>query len=113
MATNKPFTPYYQTYLIPKQIASEIYASNLLEFQKACGLYKSILDKNLGGIFCLNDHCRTVFMVEITLDGNRWGATPKMFDSEEAAQNEGGEIRQKYPFVCGCRVITRKIEENS
>ncbi len=35
-----------------------------------------------------------------------------MFDTEAAAQNEAKELKRKYPSLCGCRVITRKIEEN-
>ncbi len=51
-------------------------------------------------------------MVEITFDDQQWGATPKMFDTEEAAQNEANELKIKYPSLLGCRVITRRIAEN-
>jgi len=113
MGTVKAFALYDKTCLFPKPKTSETFARNVLEFQKICGLYKSILDRNLGGTFCLNGHCRTIFMVEITLDGSQWGATPKMFDTEAAAQNEAKILKMKYSFLSGCRVITRKLEENS
>ena len=84
---------------------------SVLEFQHACKLYKSMLDKNFGKRFCLNGHCRTIFMVEIRFDGYNWGATPKTFYSEGEAKLEAEMLRMKYPFVAECRVVTRKIEE--
>jgi len=91
--------------------ASEIFVDNVSEFKKACQLYKSMLDKNYGDRFCLGSHCRTIFMVEIRYEDSRWGATPKIFDSEEEAEKEAETLKIKYPFIYECRVITRKIDE--
>jgi len=91
--------------------AREIYFSSVLEFQKLCGLYKSMLDKNFGERFCIDGDCRTIFMVEIKLNGSEWGATPKIFYSEEEAEREAQVLKVKYPFVSECRVITRRVEE--
>ncbi len=91
--------------------AREIHYSNILEFQKACVLYKSMLDKNFGGRFCIGRHCRTIFMVEITMDGRRWGATRNIFYSKKEADQEAAVLRQIYPFISDCRVVTRKQKE--
>ncbi len=91
--------------------ASEIFSSNVSEFQKLCGLYKSMLDKNFGERFCIGEHCRTVFMVEIRFDGSGWGTTPKVLYSEEEAEKEIEAIKLKYSFISEYRIITRKIEE--
>ena len=91
--------------------ASEIFSNNVSEFQKACELYKSMLDKNFGKRFCVDGDCRTIFMVEIRLDGCKWGATPKIFHNRGEADKEAEILKLKYPFVSECRVITRRIEE--
>jgi hypothetical protein len=70
-----------------------------------------MLDKNFGGRFCLDGHCKTIFMVEIKYDGSNWGATPKVFYSEEEAKLEVEMLRQKYPFISELRVIERKEKE--
>ena len=91
--------------------ASKIFSNNVSEFQKACELYKSMLDKNFGERFCIDGDCTTIFMVEIKLDGCKWGTTPKIFHSKEEADKEAEILKLKYPFVSKCRVITRRIEE--
>ncbi len=91
--------------------AQEIFSNNIAEFQRACALYKSMLDKNFGGRFCIGEHCRAVFMIEIKFDGYDWGATPKMFYSEAEAKIELEILRQKYPFVSEWRIVTRKEKE--
>ena len=94
-----------------RQRVQRIYSSNVSEFQSICGLYKSMLDKNYGGRFCIGEHCKTVFMIEISFDGRQWGATPKVFNSKEEAAEEAEVLKQKY-FASEYRIITRKVEEN-
>ncbi len=94
---------------LPK--TSEIFSANMLVFQNICELYKSILDRNLAGKFCIGDHCRTIYMVEISLDGGDWGATPKKFYSEEEAKEEVERLKCKYPFVSKFRIVTRKEKD--
>lgn len=93
--------------------ASEIFSDNVLEFQRACQLYKSMLDKNFGERFCIDGHCRQVFMVEIRIDGDsKWGATPKIFNSKAEAEKEVEILKQRYSFVSEFRIMTRRTEEN-
>ena len=108
-----------------KSLGSEMFVNSRLEFQKACAqakrsrdnfkticeLYKSLLDRNFAGRFCIGDHCTKIFMVEIKFDGNNWGATPKIFYSEAEAKVEAELLRLKYPFLSECRVVTRKEKE--
>ncbi len=93
--------------------AFEIFHRNVVAFQKICELYKSILDKNYGGRFCIGGHCRTIFMVEMRLEGeDKWGASPKMFYSKEAAEKEVEYLKRRYfYFISECRIVTRRIEE--
>ena len=91
--------------------ATEIFSNNMSEFQKACVLYKSMLDNNYGKKFCIDTHCTTIFMVEINYDGSKWGATSKIFYSKEEAQKEAEVLKVKYPFISECRVITRREKE--
>ena len=91
--------------------ASEIFFKNVLEFQKACQLYKLMLDKNFGKRFCIDGNCKTVFMVEVRQDSSEWGATPKIFYVKEEPENEAEVLKLKYPFLSECRVITRRMEE--
>ncbi len=90
----------------------EIYHKNVLEFEKVCMLYKSILDKNLLGKFCFGEHCRTIYMVEITIDGKRWGTNRMIFQTKEEAEKEAKVLKLVYPFVSDIRVITRQEKEN-
>ncbi len=89
--------------------ASEIFADNIKQFEKASGLYKWVLDNS--GRFCIDGHCKTIYMVEINFDGFNWGATPKIFSSEEEAQQEIEFLKQRYPFISKFRVISRKEKE--
>ncbi len=91
--------------------ASKLFSSNVSEFQKACALYKSVLDRNFGERFCIDEHCKTVFMVEIKYDGAEWGATPKIFYNKEEAEKETELLKAKYPFVSECRIVTRKEKD--
>jgi len=88
--------------------ASEIFSDNIKEFRKASELYKSMLDKNFGRRFCIDGHCKTIFMVEIKFDGNNWGTTPEIFYSEAEAKLEADMLRMKYPFISEFRVVARK-----
>ncbi len=104
---------------------SEFFSNSLLEFQKACvwanksrnnfanicELYKAILDGNFTGRFCIGDHCKTIYMVEIKFDGSKWGTTPKTFYSEAEAKLEVEILRAKYPFITELRVVARKEKE--
>ena len=105
--------------------ASQIFSDSVLEFQKSsiqtqraranfeaiCELYKSFLDGNYAGRFCINGHCKTVYMIEIRLDDGKWGAAPKMHDTQEEAEIEVEKLKQKYPFITECNIVTRKLEE--
>ena len=91
--------------------ASEIFFKNVLEFQRACQLYKLMLDKNFGKRFCIDGNCKTVFMVEVRQDSSGWGATPKIFYVKEEVEKEAEVLKLKYPFLSECRVITRRMEE--
>lgn len=57
--------------------------------------------------------CETIFVLEIRQPGSEWGTTPKVFDSKEEAEKEAERLKKKYPFLDGCRVVSRKIEEKS
>ena len=91
--------------------ASEIFAENVECFQKACEVYKQVLDRNLGNRFCSDQDCKTVYMVEIRYNGSTWGATPNIFLSKDQAEKEAQGLKEKYKFVSECRVVTRKIHE--
>jgi len=80
-------------------------------FKKICESYKWFLDRNFDGRFCIDGHCETIFMVEISFDGFEWGATPKIFSSKEEAEKEAKILKHKYSFLSECRVVTRNIEE--
>ncbi len=89
--------------------ASLLFNKARYNFATICQLYKSILDSSRR--FCTDGHCKTVFMVEIKFDGNNWGTSPKIFYSEAEANVEVELLKLKYPFLSGCRVVTRQIEE--
>ena len=91
--------------------ASEIYSECISLFQSACEGYKLVLDRNLGGRFCTDEDCKTVYMVEIRNNGSTWGATPKIFLSKDQAEKEAQRLKENYHFVSECRVVTRKIHE--
>ncbi len=80
-------------------------------FLAICDLYKKILDSNFSNRFCLGDHCKLMFMVEIKYDDSKWGATPKMFSTKDEAEKEAEALKIKYPFIRECRIITRKLKE--
>ena len=65
---------------------------------------------DFGEKFRIDKDTRTIFMVEVKLDGCKWGTTPKIFHSSEEAEREAKILKQKYPFVTRWRVITRRIE---
>ena len=93
--------------------ASEIFSNNVSEFQKISALYKSMLDKNYGGRFCIGRHCKTIFMIEVKVgkSNNSWGGGPQIFYSREEAERDAEALKLKYPFVSEFRIVTRKIEE--
>jgi len=62
---------------------------------------------------CTNGDCKTIFVVEIRQAGSEWEATPKVFDGKEEAEKEAERLKKQYPFLDGCRVVSRKIEEIS
>jgi len=57
------------------------------------------------------DNCKTVFVVEIKSEDNTWGATPRVFSTEEEAKAEAVRLRLKYPFISECRIILRRTDE--
>ncbi len=104
---------------------SEIFLSGRAEFQKACILanrsrenfrmlcefYKSFLDGNLGRRFCIDGHCTTIYMIEVSFDGSEWGATPRMFHTKEEAEKEAEVLKHKYYFISQCRITPRNLKE--
>lgn len=53
-----------------------------------------------------------IFMVEIKMeDSDTWGASPKIFDDKEKAEDFAKALKEKYPIISECRVVARKIEE--
>ncbi len=62
---------------------------------------------------CTDGDCETIFVVEIRQAGSKWGTTPKVFESKEEAEKEAERLKEQYPFLDGCRVVSRKIEEKS
>ncbi len=96
-------------------IASNMFSNSVLEFQKSCELYKSMLDKNYGGRFCIGRHCKTIFMIEVRVgkSNNSWGGGPTIFYSREEAENHVEALKLKYPFVSEFRIVTRRIEEET
>jgi len=90
--------------------AREIYFDNVSEYQRICVLHKTFL--NHSKRFCIGEHCKPVFCVEIKLDGDgSWGATPKVFYNRDEAEKEIERLKQIYHFVSECRVVTRKGKE--
>ena len=94
------------------QRAWELFHENILLFQKASQAYKSILDHDYGEIFCIGEHCKTVFIVEIKVDDkSEWGATPKASNTEEEANQEAQALKHKYRFISELRIVTRKMRD--
>ncbi len=62
---------------------------------------------------CIGADCKTIFVVEIKQPGSEWGPTPKVFDRKEEAEKEARRLKKQYPFLDGCKVVSRKIEEKS
>ncbi len=105
--------------------ASEIFSKCVLDYQKFSNspnerrrhfrrgqiVYKTILDRNLLGKFCMGGHCKTVYIVEIRYNGSVWAATPKMFYSREEAETEIEIFRKKYSFIDKFRIVERKEKE--
>ncbi len=92
--------------------ASEIFSENVQFFQNACETYKQVLDRNVVNTFCSDEHCETVYMVEMKYNGSGWGTTAKMFYSKEEADKEAEALKVKYPFVSECRVIARRMRKS-
>ncbi len=89
------------------------YSNNVLVFKDICELYKLMLDKNYGRRFCINGHCKTIFMIEVKVgnSNSRWGGGPRIFYSRDEAERQVEALKVKYPFVSEFRIVTRKIEE--
>ncbi len=90
---------------------SKLFHENILLFQESSQLYKSFLDNHYAERFCTGEHCKTIYMVEIKFTGDKWGATPKKFYTEEDAGKEAKSLKMKYPFIRECRIVTRKKKE--
>ncbi len=92
---------------------AEMYSHNVFVFKNICELYKSMLDKNYGGRFCIGSHCKTIFMIEVKVgnSNNSWGGGPKIFYSREEAEKQIEALKLKYPFVSEFRIVSRKIAE--
>jgi len=90
--------------------ASKLFNENILLFQTASQTYKSILDKDLRKRFCVGDHCRTIFMIEVMIS-DKWGATAKSFYTEEEAQKELARLEYEYPDMFKFRIVSRKEKD--
>ena len=90
--------------------ASKLFNENILLFQTASQTYKSILDKDLRKRFCVGDHCRTIFMIEVMIS-DEWGATAKSFHTEEEAQKELARLEYEYPDMFKFRIVSRKEKD--
>ncbi len=66
-----------------------------------------MLDRNIGRRFCIGEHCRAIFMVEIKF-GDEWGATPKQFYSKEEAETEAIPISTRVSFCLGMSGYRKK-----
>ncbi len=91
--------------------ASTLFYENVWLFQKSSQLYKSHLDKDLRKRFCVGEHCKTVFMIEVLID-NKWeGSTAKTFYVEEEAQKELARLEDEYAGIFKLRIVSRKEKE--
>ncbi len=90
--------------------ASKLFHENISFFQRSSQIYKSILDKDLRKRFCVGEHCKAVFMIEVMI-GNKWGATAKTFYAEEEAQKELARLEDEYPGIFKLRIVSRKEKE--
>ncbi len=91
----------------------KIFSYNVFIFKKICELYKSILDKNYRKRFCINGHCKTIFMIEVRVgnSNNSWGGDPNIFYSREEAEKQVEALRRIFPFTSEFRIVTRQVEE--
>ncbi len=87
--------------------ASKLFHENILYFQEASQTYKSFLDKDLRKKFCVGEHCKEIFMIEVMIFGD-WGATAKTFHTEEEAQKELARLENEYPEMFQLRIVSRK-----
>ncbi len=90
--------------------ASTLFQENVWLFQKSSQTYKSHLDEDLRKRFCIGEHCKTIFMIEVMTFGE-WGATAKTFHTEEEAQKEIGRLENEYPGIFKFRIISRKEKD--
>ncbi len=91
--------------------ASKLFHENILFFQRSSQIYKSILDKDFRKRFCVGEHCKTVFMIEVMID-NKWaGSTAKTFYVEEEAQKELARLQDEYAGIFKLRIVSRKEKE--
>ncbi len=108
-----------------KSLTPGKFVDSKLEFQKAhaqanrsrenfkniCEIYKSFLDANFTGRFCTDGHCKKIFMVEISFDDFKWGATPRIFDTEHQAKREIEALKHRYPFITEYRIVEKEEKE--
>ncbi len=90
--------------------ASKLFNENILYFQKASQTYKSFLDEDLRKRFCIGEHCKEVFMIEVKIFGD-WGATAKTFNTEEEAHKELARLENEYPDLFELRIVSRKKKD--
>ncbi len=87
--------------------ASKLFHESILYFQEASQTYKSFLDKDLRKRFCVGEHCKEIFMIEVMIFGD-WGATAKTFHTEEEARKELARLENEYPEMFQLRIVSRK-----
>ncbi len=92
--------------------ASKLFNENILFFQSSSQIYKSFLDKNLRKRFCVGEHCKTVFMIEVKIR-DKWGSTPKIFYTKAEAEKELARLEDEYLFlpIFEFRIVTRKEKD--
>ena len=91
--------------------ASKLFNENILFFQSLSQMYKSFLDKNYRKRFCVGEHCKTVFMIEVEIQG-KWGSTAKTFYTEAEAQKEIARLEQEYTDNFRFRIVMRKEKDS-
>ncbi len=58
-----------------------------------------------------NRDCKTIFVVEIKINGAEWNTTPKIFYSRKEAEKERKQLKIKYNVLAECRVVARREKE--
>ena len=58
-----------------------------------------------------NGDSETIFVIEIKINSSKWQTAPKIYHTKKEAEEEAEVLKLRYPFLTGCRVVTRKEKE--